>query len=508
MERLLRAALAATLSILLVAGASLAVMQAGPDDLATLQAAPWTLSELDGESIDASAGITAAFGADGSLSGSAGCNTYSGDYQTDGAILTVGPLASTRKACEDPVMRTEDTFLDLLQNAGTWSLDGGALVITASDGGVLRFGGDTGEPAAFAGTDWQLRSISGQDVPAGITANAVFAEDFRIAGNAGCNQYSGDYSIDQAAIAIGPLAATRKLCDQAAMDVENAFLNGLEQVSTLDISGQTLTLSSADGSIQLVLEAGGGPSPAVALTGTTWSLVDLDGEPAVVTDGVTVTFGDDGSINGFGGCNTLFGDYTVDGEALTVTGLAATRKFCDQAVMDREALVMAILTDAVSATIEDDELTVTANDGAELIFQAGGPVQPTPGPVETAGPQPTAPPATAVPTGSIVGPTWVLTTLMDQPMPKGIIDVTVSFATDGTLSGNGGCTDYTGSYTLDGESISIAGITPVGECGDAARGSIQEGLLQMMPFMDSASIVNGELHLGSSFGISSTWTAQ
>lgn len=506
MERLLRAALAATMSTLLVAGGSLALTQAGPDDLATLQAAPWTLSELDGESIDPSAGVTAAFAADGSLSGFAGCNNYSSDYTTEGAILTVGPIASTRKLCDDAISANENIFLDLLQNAGTWSLDGPVLTITATDGGTLVFGGEAAEPAAFAGTDWQLASISGQDVPAGIAANAIFGEDFTVAGNAGCNTFSGDYSVDGESIVIGPLAATRKACEPDVMDVENAFLNGLEQVSTMAISGQMLTLSSSDGSVQLVLTAGGGSPAEIPFAGTAWNVVDLDGEPAVAADGMTVTFGEDGTIDGFGGCNTMFGDYTIDGDALVVTGLAATRKFCDQDLMDRESLLIAILTDAQTATIDGDELTITAASGAELILQAGtGPVVgPTPEPIQTPEPVETTAPAT----GEIVGPTWVLSSLMDQPMPVGIIDVTIVFNADGTVSGNGSCTPFSGSYTLEGTSLSMAGIETEGECTDATKKGIQDGILQVLPFMDTAEVIDGTLHLDSSFGIQSEWTVQ
>lgn len=267
MERLLRAALAATMSILLVAGGTLAVTQAGPDDLATLQAAPWTLSELDGQSVDASAGITAAFGADGSLTGSGGCNTYFGDYTTDGAILTVSPLAATRKACEQAVMDAENLFLKLLEGAATWSLDGAVLTVTATDGGVLVFGDDAGETAAFTGTEWTLQSITGEDTSSfGVTA--VFAEDFSVSGFSGCNQYSGGYAVDGDSIAIGPLAATRKLCEDDANTVETAFLNAMEAVDVMSISGQTLTLIADDLSVELVFSAGGGSGGDVSLTGT------------------------------------------------------------------------------------------------------------------------------------------------------------------------------------------------------------------------------------------------
>ncbi len=506
MERLLRAALAATMSILLVAGGTLALTQAGTDDLATLQAAPWTLSELDGQSIDASAGITATFGADGSLTGSAGCNDYFGDYSTDGALLTVSQLAATRKACEQDVMDTEGLFLTLLETAATWSLDGSTLTVTSSDGGALVFGGGgSGEPTPFAGTEWTLQSMNFLDVTgSGITA--VFSEEFTVAGFAGCNQYNGGYSIDQDAIVIGPLLATRKACEADATTIENEYLLTMELVDTLAISGQTLTLATDDGSGELTFSAGGGSVGGDAsLTGTAWSLVDLDGEPAIASDGMTVTFGDDGTIDGFGGCNQVFGDFSVDGSTMAVAGLAATRKFCDTDLMDREALFIAILTDASEFAIAGDELTIVASDGAELIFSAGGA-----GPVTTPAPQVTPEPVEtpAVVDGDLVGPTWALSSLMGQPMPTAIIRVTIVFASDGTLSGFGGCNDYTGSYTVDGGSISIADITPSSETCDETSKGIQDGLLQVMPFIDTWSIVDGELNLDSSFGIESTWTAQ
>jgi heat shock protein HslJ len=501
MERMLRAALAATLSILLVAGASLALTQAGPDDLATLQAAPWTLSELDGQSVPAEAGVTASFGADGSLTGFAGCNKYTGDYTVDGAILTVSPLASTRKACEPDVMDVENLFLDLMQAAAAWSLDGATLTVTTSDGAAIVFGGeDTGEPAPFTGTEWALTSITGEPVDAGMGVTAVFAEDFTVAGFAGCNQYSGGYAIDQGSIAIGPLAATRKACEQDVMDVENAFLNGMEQVSTLSIAGDTMTLGADDGSVELVFSAGGGASLAGTLEGVEWTLTDLDGTPAVAEDGMTVTFGQDSKIFGFGGCNDLFGGYSVDGSALVVEGLAATRKFCDPELMDREAAYMLALSDATEWQIDGESLTLATSDGGSLLFgSGGGTVSPTPGPVETM-----APPADV----SLVGPTWQLSELEGQEIPAAIISVTLSFAADGTLTGNGGCNDLTGEYSVDGDSITLSGIEGGTKVCDDGSSGVEQGLLQILPFVDTFSIVDGDLHLDSSVGFGTVWTAK
>lgn len=45
---------------------------------------------------------TADFAAGGKVSGSGGCNTFSGPYETGGARLRIGPLAATRKVCPRP----------------------------------------------------------------------------------------------------------------------------------------------------------------------------------------------------------------------------------------------------------------------------------------------------------------------------------------------------------------------------------------------------------------------
>jgi heat shock protein HslJ len=54
------------------------------------------------------------FGSDGRVSGSTGCNRFSGAYSQDGDALTIGTLATTRRACLPEVMQREQQFLALL----------------------------------------------------------------------------------------------------------------------------------------------------------------------------------------------------------------------------------------------------------------------------------------------------------------------------------------------------------------------------------------------------------
>jgi heat shock protein HslJ len=60
--------------------------------------------------------LTIVFGGDGTLSGSAGCNSYSAPYRGDGSTLSIGPARTTRMACAAPegVMAQEAAFLAAL----------------------------------------------------------------------------------------------------------------------------------------------------------------------------------------------------------------------------------------------------------------------------------------------------------------------------------------------------------------------------------------------------------
>lgn len=78
--------------------------------------------------------ITLVFGADGSVSGNATCNTYNGPFTVDGDALTVGPLATTRMACaSDELNAQEAQYLAALQNAATWEIINGSLWIRDAD---------------------------------------------------------------------------------------------------------------------------------------------------------------------------------------------------------------------------------------------------------------------------------------------------------------------------------------------------------------------------------------
>jgi putative lipoprotein len=77
----------------------------------------WAVLAIGEEAVAADDGLTVTFAADGGLSGSTGCNTFSGRYETRGAGVTVGPLRMTRRGCPEAVMRREAAMMRVLGTA-------------------------------------------------------------------------------------------------------------------------------------------------------------------------------------------------------------------------------------------------------------------------------------------------------------------------------------------------------------------------------------------------------
>ncbi len=72
------------------------------------------------------------------ISGSAGCNDYSGSYWVSGANISIGALATGMMTCAEPsgVMEQETQFLDALRSAVTFQFDGNRLTFRRGDGSV------------------------------------------------------------------------------------------------------------------------------------------------------------------------------------------------------------------------------------------------------------------------------------------------------------------------------------------------------------------------------------
>lgn len=71
------------------------------------------------------------------VSGSAGCNTYSGTYLNDMNAFSFGTMAVTKKACPGEAMSIESQFLDLLSHTSKMKIDGDALTLIDAGGSEI-----------------------------------------------------------------------------------------------------------------------------------------------------------------------------------------------------------------------------------------------------------------------------------------------------------------------------------------------------------------------------------
>lgn len=81
--------------------------------------------------------VTATFAGDGTVSGSGGCNRYNGPFTVDGDSIEIGPVASTKMACEAQVSDQEAAYLAALDEAATFEIQGSTLTLLGADGGFL-----------------------------------------------------------------------------------------------------------------------------------------------------------------------------------------------------------------------------------------------------------------------------------------------------------------------------------------------------------------------------------
>ncbi|HEY0021020.1 MAG TPA: META domain-containing protein [Longimicrobium sp.] len=123
------------------------------------------------------------------------------------------------------------------------------LALAACMGPRVAGAGGEGEP--LAGTRWTLAELNGQAPVPGLgnaTPTLEFAAgEARASGDGGCNQFSGPYTQDGAALRFGPLVSTRRACaDEAANRQETAYLRALESTTRFTATAEMLVLYAGD----------------------------------------------------------------------------------------------------------------------------------------------------------------------------------------------------------------------------------------------------------------------
>ena len=115
----------------------------------------------------------------------------------------------------------------------------------------------TGGAAASVIGDWKLVSYGSPadltPAPPDVDTSIVFGADGKVNGNVGCNGFGGNYTLEGNTITFEDIVSTLMFCEGPVGDQETTTLNVFAGSTTFVLEGDTLTITSADGSSVIVL---------------------------------------------------------------------------------------------------------------------------------------------------------------------------------------------------------------------------------------------------------------
>jgi putative lipoprotein len=320
-------------------------------------------------------------------------------------------------------------------------------------------------------SQWQLVSYGSPDSPTpvmeGTTVTLIFGDFSVVNGNAGCNNYSVGYTIsdlDEKTITFSMITSTLMAClSDSQMEQELIYLQALQAVTSYELSPDQLILNYEGGQL-IFMEL-----RLASLANTEWQLVQY-GTPDAFMDvigdtPVTLKFDREGTISGSGGCNSYGGTYSILDGNITFRDVFSTEMACmAEGVMEQESHYFRALSTATTVPVMSvSRLVIDYADG-QLIFER---------------------------LYSLVNTSWQLVSFDDiTPVVQNSV-VTITFDDTMHIAGSGGCNNYGGSYSVNGDAIDFNEvISTLMACADenitAQEGSFFFGLEKATTYKISA----------------------
>jgi len=445
-------------------------------DLTPLNGTFWYLASFNGNPLVPGTEITAGFvvhegGLTGEISGSGGCNAYNATISEN---FSIGPIASTRKACAQPVLDQEGGYFDWLSNAYTYDRAGDQLLISTVHGVLVYNSYPTlDQSAELQNVTWHLVSVGTLSAVPGSNSTAFFHSDgATLNGFTGCNDFTGSYNAQPGnKLAISGMTSTKAACSTEALTKqEEALLIFLPSATAYTVNGTSMQIQTVDGSVinYTSIPPAGPTGPAAVINGPT----EADTGQVLTYDGSGSTAGSSPIVSyswDMGDGSTLLGvtvQYTYNTAGTYTIQLTVT----DQAGLTNTAgqvLTVRPVVDVVppTASIEGPSIAFV---GEQVTFSAANSQQgtaaitgydiyyPAVTVADAGGLSDTASMAITI-NATLEGTDWHLTTAAQGTT------ISLQFS-NGTLGGFAGCNTYNAGYTTtlaEGptNSISVGPIT-------------------------------------------------
>lgn len=225
--------------------------KAGSGGASALTGVTWLLSDTtDLGTPTTGITVTAEF-ADGSMTGTGGCNNYSTTYRASGSSLRLAPVAATQMACPPPASTVETAYLAKLPDVRSFAVAGKVLTLSGADGTALLVY-DAADGAQQLQGKWDTTSYYNVAAIVSATEPVPTAEfdGGTVQGTNGCNGYSAPYTVSATSISIGPFGpSTLMACGDAIDKQATDFQAALLLAKTFRVTGDKLTLFRDGGTI-------------------------------------------------------------------------------------------------------------------------------------------------------------------------------------------------------------------------------------------------------------------
>jgi heat shock protein HslJ len=362
----------------------------------------WILQRLRGQSLIEGSHISLRFGPEGIagfkrrnfVSGFAGCNRYTGDFEAaDQGLLKVRNVEvrwawETGRYCDTPqgVTEQEKAYIEALRSGATYRLSDGHLEVRDTTGETILLytpqRAFSGDPTELVGTAWQFASMEGWGLDKDLLITLVFHDRHRASGHAGCVDYAMSYEAQDGDLELTSITFLGHDCPPGVpVKRETAYTSDLPLTAHYRLDERQLELITIWGEA-LVFK----PFPErfrPDLEGPTWVLqAFVEPNPyaqspevfprsldALNETEITIEF-EAGSATGLAGCNMYAASYRREAASFSLDTITASSMACyyPEEVMEQERRYLDFLDAVDIGHLYGDQLWLETDDGRALVF--------------------------------------------------------------------------------------------------------------------------------------------
>ncbi|MFD4116243.1 META domain-containing protein [Streptomyces niveus] len=232
-------------------------------------------------------------------------------------------------------------------------------------------------------------------------------------------------------------------------------------------------------------EAGSAVRTDLPLTDVRWSIESLsvDGKKTVAPAGASVEIDSKGKASAQTGCNSIGAQVTIDGDTITVGEQETTLIGCPDELAAFEKALGGAFAGKLKVKVEDKKLTLTGADGDSIALTAEKPAP-------------------------LVGTGWAVTSLVSDGTARSLPKdkkgespkATLTFAEDGTVSGNLGCNGFSASAKVAGSTITFGALKSTKRLCPEPGMSVERELTKVLEGQVTYEVHHRELTLKTADG--------